>query len=233
MDTYAYFVGAVLPYIVVPFFLIAMVYRFRIWLKTPQPGKLTLFPATDSTFKGVLSETLFFPSLFRGDRVLWSFAWLFHATLALVFLGHIRVFTGLIDRTLLSAGMSPQGIDAMSYYAGGAAGILLLATGLLLLFRRLGIARVREISSLPDFLAPLLLIAIIATGDMIRFGTHFDLDQTRTWVSSLLAFSPLVPQNGMFLLHLTLAQLLIAFIPFSKILHFGGIFFTQTLIKRS
>jgi len=164
---------------------------------------------------------------------LWSFAWLFHATLALVFMGHIRVFTGAIDRTLGSAGMSQEGIDRMSNLAGGAAGILLLATGLLLLFRRLGVARVREISAIPDFLAPLLLVAIITTGDLARFTAPFDLHQTRIWAASLLRFSPLVPQNGMFLLHLMLAQLLILFIPFSKILHFGGIFFTQAIIKRS
>jgi len=233
MSTLAFIVGVVLPYIVVPVFLIGMVYRFRIWFKTPQPAKMTLFPAADSTFRGVLSEALFFPSLFRGDRILWSFAWLFHATLALVFVGHIRVFTGLIDRTLLSAGMSPAGIDAMSHYSGGAAGIILLATGLLLFFRRLSVPRVREISALPDFLMPLLLVAIISTGDLIRFAGHFDLNETRIWTASLLSFSPVVPQNGMFLLHLTLAQLLIVLIPFSKILHFGGIFFTQALIKRS
>ncbi len=233
MSAFAFVVGVVLPYVVVPVFIAGMAYRFRVWIKTPQPAKMTLFPAADTTFRGVLSETLFFPSLFRGDCILWSFAWLFHATLALVFIGHIRVFTGLIDKTLLSAGLSPEGVDAMSYYSGGAAGILLLATGLLLFFRRIGVARVREISSVPDFLAPLLLIAIIATGDLMRFAGHFDLSQTRIWAASLLAFSPVVPDNGMFLLHLTLAQLLIVFIPFSKILHFGGIFFTQAIIKRS
>jgi len=43
----------------------------------------------------------------------------------------------------------------------------------------------------------------------------------------------MIPQNGMFIFHLFLAQILIVFIPFSKILHFGGIFFTQALIRRS
>ena len=83
------------------------------------------------------------------------------------------------------------------------------------------------------FLAPSLILAIIATGNWMRFVGHFDLEQTRIWASSLLTFAPIIPQNGMFLLHLALAQLLIVFIPFSKILHFGGIFFTQALIKRS
>lgn len=232
MNTLAFFLGGILPYFVVPAFIAGMGYRFWVWSKTPQPAKLTLFPAAN-TFRGVLAESFFFPSLFRGDRVLWSFAWLFHSTLALVFLGHIRVFSSVIDRTLKSAGMSPESIDLMSSFAGGLAGIILLATGLLLLFRRLAVARVREISGLPDILAPLLLVVLIVTGDLLRFAAPFDLEQTRRWAASLLAFSPLVPRNDMFLLHVTLAQILVLFIPFSKILHFGGIFFTQALIKRS
>jgi nitrate reductase gamma subunit len=215
-------------------FLAGMITRFRIWIKTPQTGKMTLFPAPDSTAKAILAEAVFFPSLFRGDRVLWFFAWFFHATLALVFLGHLRVFTGLIDYTLMALGMSADGITTMSSVAGGAAGIILMVTGILLLARRLTMKRVREISGMPDFFALLLLLAIIITGNMMRFSTHhFDLEQTRIWARSLLTFSPQVPQNGLFLIHASLAMLLIMYIPFSKILHFGGIFFTQNLIKRS
>ncbi len=233
MDSFSFIIGGVLPYIVVPVFLAGMSYRLWTWVKTPQPAKMTLFPAGGSTFREVLAETLFFPSLFKGDRVLWVFAWVFHITLALVFIGHIRVFSGVIDGILMKFGMTGEGIHAMSAISGGAAGVLLLATGILLFVRRLLIPRVREITGIADFLAPLLIIAIIVTGDWMRFAGHFELEQTRVWAMSLLAFSPLLPADGMFLLHLLLAQLLIAFIPFSKILHFGGIFFTQALIKRS
>ena len=233
MDAFAFFVGGILPYLTVLIFIVGMGYRFYVWLKTPQPGKMTLFPAPDSTTGGVLAETMFFPSLFKGDKVLWSFSWVFHVTLTLVFLGHIRVFSSLIDRSLLGIGMSSEGIDTMSAAAGGAAGIVLLATGVLLLLRRVTVRRVREISGIPDFFALLLLIAIIGTGDLMRFGAHFDLEQTRVWAVSLSTFSPVAPQNGIFLVHALLAMLLIIYIPFSKILHFGGIFFTQTLIQKA
>ena len=234
MDSLSFIIGGVLPYVVVPVFLAGMVYRFRSWLKAPQPGKMTLFPAGGSPFKEVLAETLFFPSLFKGDRVLWFFAWFFHVTLALVFLGHVRVFSGVIDAMLLKLGMTREGILSMSAISGGAAGILLCATGILLFFRRIVIPRVREITGIPDFLAPLLIVTIILTGDWMRFTGHFELEQTRVWAVSLLTFSPTgIPADGMFLIHLFLAQVLIVFIPFSKILHFGGIFFTQALIKRS
>ena len=90
----------------------------------------------------------------------------------------------------------------------------------------------REISGVGDFVALLLLLGILATGDLLRFGPHFDLAQTREWAWSLLRFSPVVPRNPIFLVHALLALLLIAYIPFSKVLHFGGIFFSQSALRR-
>jgi nitrate reductase gamma subunit len=209
-----------------------MIYRLNVWRKTPQPGKMTLFTGGHEG-DGLLREALFLPSLFRGDRVLWFFAWVFHVMLALVFLGHMRVFSGLIDSTLMGMGMSEEGITTMSSTVGGAAGILILATGVFLLLRRLFQQRVREISGIPDFFALILLLAIIITGNQMRFGAHFDLAETRVWAASLLTFSPIVPASSAFLLHAMLAQFLFIYVPFSKIMHFGGIFFTQALVKRS
>ena len=65
------------------------------------------------------------------------------------------------------------------------------------------------------------------TGNAMRFGEHFELNEARVYFSHLFTFSVTstsIPQSGMFALHFLLAQVLIIFIPFSKILHFGGIF---------
>jgi nitrate reductase gamma subunit len=111
---------------------------------------------------------------------------------------------------------------------------VLIATVLLFLGRRMLVARVREISKAPDFLALLLLVAVITCGNLMRFGgAHFDLAQTRTWAASLLAFSPVVPASSAFLLHLFLAEILLLYVAFSKLMHFGGFFFTFALIKGS
>ena len=235
MTGFQILVGGILPYVAGLVFLVGMGYRFYVWYTTPQPGKMTLTPAPKgSTAGAILAATLFFPGLFRSDRVLWFFSWFFHATLALIVLGHIRVVTGLIDRILIAMGMNAEGVDWMSSTFGGAAGIIILATGTLLLARRFAVARTREISGAGDFFALLLIIAVILTGNLMRFGgEHFALEQTRIWASSLLTFSPVVPASQTFLVHALLAQILFIYIPFSKILHFGGIFFTQALIKRS
>jgi len=233
VDGFAFFVGGILPYLAFTVFLVGVIFRLAVWYRTPQPGKMTLFPAKGSTAGGVLAETLFFPSLFKGDKLLWLFAWSFHVALALAFIGHFRVFSGAFDSLLQNMGVTRDGINSMSAMAGGAAGIILLIAAGLLFLRRLFSTRVRQISATPDFIALLLIISIIVTGNLMRFGAeHFELDETRKWAASLFTLAPLIPKNGMFLAHAMLAQLLIMYIPFSKIMHFGGIFFTQALVKR-
>ncbi|MBU0519752.1 respiratory nitrate reductase subunit gamma [bacterium] len=225
-----------LPYVTIIIFVVGMGYRFRSWIKTPQPGKMTLFPAPPadkSLLWPVIKESLFFPKLFKADRSLWIASWIFHAMLALIILGHLRVFTGLFDRMLAGMGVN---VENMSATAGGAAGIVILVCGLMLLFRRMLYKRVREITNFSDFFALLLVLAIIVTGDWMRFGEHFDLEITRTYFAQLFTFSFVgmtLPASGLFWTHFILVQLLIIYIPFSKILHFGGIFFTQTLIQKS
>jgi nitrate reductase gamma subunit len=195
---------------------------------------MTLYPTEGSGFCSLAKEALFFPSLYRGDKTMWLLSWSFHVALALAFVGHLRVLTGLFDRGLASLGIGTDGIATLSAIAGGAAGIVLGAAVLTLLLRRILVARVREISKAPDFLALLLLVAVITCGNLMRFGgTHSNLAETRVWAASLLAFSPVVPASTAFLLHLFFAELLILYFAFSKLMHFGGFFFTFSLIKRS
>ena len=184
----------------------------------------------------MLKEALFFRSLFHGDRVLWLLAWGFHAVLALIVLGHLRVFTN-VDSLLRTLGMSEEAIHSMSSNAGGAAGLVILVTVVLLLIRRGTLQRVREVTGAADYLALLLIGAIIVTGNMMRFGAeHFDLALTRDYFAALVTFSNVTGmetlKNSTFLVHMGLAFVLIMIIPFSKILHFGGIFFTHQLIRK-
>jgi len=224
-----------LPFVTVIVFIGGIVYRLTVWRKTPSPGRMTLFPAPTKgagTFWGVVRESMLFSGLFKGDKTLWGFAWVFHVALLLIFVGHIRVFT---DFPALWATLNINA-DSMSATFGGIAGVVVALTALFLLVRRIGIERVREITLSTDFFALILILAILITGNMMRFGEHFDLELTRTYFSNLMTFSFAgveIPQSGIFRVHFLLAQLLIIYIPFSKIMHLGGIFFTQTLVQRS
>jgi nitrate reductase gamma subunit len=261
MSSTAFLVGGVLPYLAATSFIIGVAYRLRIWRRVAQPALMTLYPiamvppgfawrnrnagrhgtpprvsiSKDSSGVGPLvKEALFFPSLFRGDKTLWLLAWSFHLALALAFVGHLRVLTGWMDSGLSTLGLGAGGIAQLSAIAGGCAGLVLLATVLLLLARRGLVRRVREISAAPDFFALFLLVAVIATGDLMRFGTsHVDLAMTRTWALSLLTFSPAIALPPAVLVHVFCAELLVLYFAFSKLMHFGGFFFTFALVKRS
>ena len=234
MSSTALVVGGVLPYLAAAFFTVGVAYRLLVWRRVPQPALMTLYPTQGAGWKSLVKEALFFPSLFRGDKSLWLFAWSFHVALALAFIGHLRVATGAIDRGLALVGISAGGMATLSAIAGGIAGVVLLVALLLMLGRRVLVARVREISKVPDFLALLLLVAVITTGDLMRFGVgHVDLAATRAWAASLFTLSPAVSLPPAVLLHLFCAELLVLYVAFSKLMHFGGFFFTFSLVKRS
>jgi nitrate reductase gamma subunit len=237
MEIVRFVVGVILPYVAIVVFVAGMVYRVYVWKKLASPP-MTLFPAAQDEKANAINtieEALLFKSLFRGDRLLWVFAWVFHAVLLLVFVGHFRVFTN-VDALLMKLGMSDDAIQAMSGGAGGVAGVVILLTVLLLLARRMALPRVREITGLADYLALLLIAAIILTGDLMRFGEHFDLATTREYFGTLARFGSVTGvallHNNLFLIHMGLAFVLVLCIPFSKILHFGGIFFTHQLLRK-
>ena len=232
-------VGVILPYVALAVFLAGMIWRIRSWKKLPSPP-MTLFPAPPTegaNTVNTIKEVLLFPSLFKNDRLLWALAWVFHAVLALIFLGHFRVFTN-VDAVLEAFGMSEDAILAMSSGAGGAAGVVILLATILLMVRRLSLPRVNEITGVADYLALVLIGVIITTGNLMRFGSeHFDLALTREYFAGLALFRDVTGaaalENNLFVVHMCLGFLLILLIPFSKILHFGGIFFTHQLIRKN
>jgi nitrate reductase gamma subunit len=231
MAGFGYFVGVVLPPITVLVFLGGLAYRLLEWRKQGMP-KMTLYPAPEpgaATFWGVLKATFFSPSLYKEDGVLWTGAWVFHATLALILIGHIRVGT---DFPALWAALGINA-DTMSTTVGTSAGVVILLAVLLLTYRRLAIPRVQEITQTGDYLALFLLFAVILSGNVMRFQGHFDLNLTREYFAGLIRFqTPIPPLNGWFLVHFLLGQILFLYLPFSKLLHLGGIFFTQTVLQR-
>lgn len=239
MEIVRLLVGVCLPYLAIVVFVAGMIYRIHKWRTAPSPT-MTLFPAAATGSENTVNtvkEILFFKSLFQGDRVLWAVAWVFHAVLLLIFLGHFRVFTN-VDVILMKLGMSEEAIQAMSSGAGGAAGIVILLTVIFLLARRFIVPKVAQITGPGDYLALVLIGVILITGNMMRFGAeHFDLSIAREYFSGLATFSnvteAVVLQNNVFLIHMFLALILLMIIPFSKILHLGGVFFTHQLIRKS
>ncbi len=189
-------------------------------------------------------EVLFFRSLFRnitakvhpGGNVtyapaksLWAGAMLFHWCFFIVILRHLRFFFTPVPGPI-------TGLASLdSFLRIGVPGILLtgvvmLGALLFLLGRRLASPQLRYISLAADYFPLLLLIAIAASGLTLRHFVKDDLVSIKTMMMSLVAFSPQSKTNAhwLFYAHILLVSALLAYFPFSKLMHAGGVFLSPT-----
>jgi nitrate reductase gamma subunit len=232
MGVVSVFIANVLPYITIVVFVGGMIYRIIGWLniQVPFPLSVTYPRSRTEQVKIIASEILFFPALLRNDRNLWVGAWPFHVALLLIFLGHLRLFTVFPDKLLMAAGFSPDGIHALSNLLGGAVGVLFLFAIIYLFVRRTTQTTVRNMSNLADYLVLLWLLGIAIAGNYMRFVAqpYAEIGEMRTFLGSIFAFHPLSPPDStVFLIHFFLVQMLLISLPFSKLIHPVGMFFTQ------
>jgi len=85
------FVG--LFYIAGAVFVFGLAYRIMMYAKTPAPLKIPTTPAP-TTMSGVVvrmfTEVALFNSLFKANKWIWVFGWMFHFALLLAFARHLR-----------------------------------------------------------------------------------------------------------------------------------------------
>jgi len=234
MGVISTFVANVLPYITIVVFVGGLIYRIRGWLnvQVPLPLSVTYPQSRGEQIKNIAGEILFFPALLRNDRNLWIGAWPFHAALALIIIGHSRLFIELPDKILMAMGFTPAGIKTLSSVIGGAVGVFFFIAILYLLVRRITQVTVRNMSNPADYLVLLWLLGIAAAGNYMRFFSkpYADIEEMRTFLGSIFALQPIAPpESTVFLIHFFLVQMLLISLPFSKLIHPIGIFFTQGL----
>jgi respiratory nitrate reductase gamma subunit len=213
-----------------------MGWRLFTWLRAPLPLNIVLTPAPvtgSGVSQRIAGELFLFRSLLKGDRSLWWAAWSFHVSLVMLAVGH---FGGLVAPafTQRMLGLTEGQFHELAQVAGGAFGILTVVPLAWLLLRRVAMERVRYISTLSDYLSLGLLLLIIISGNQMRFMGGLDLAQARQFVWGLLTLHPVAaPADPAFALHLILISALLAYIPFSKLVHLGGLFFSPTLTQKN
>ena len=210
---------AVLAYFATAIFVVGLLYRIWLYATTPAPLKIPTTPAPVKRL-GVLmrmaKEVVFFQSLFKANKWIWLFGWVFHAALLLVVLRHLRYFTEPV--WLWVKWVQPFGL-----YAGFA----MLAGLAALWVRRFAVERIRYVSGISDHLMLLLLIGIVVTGLMMKYVVRTDIIALKTFVLGLIYFDwQPIPADGMLLVHLGLVLALMIIFPFSKLLHAPGLFFS-------
>lgn len=215
-------------------FVLGMGWRMWRWGRLPVPlmVPLTPGPATKAGVARRLAGEVFeFRSLFRAAPGLWVVAWLFHASLVLLLIGHVGGLAAPeFSRRVL--GMNPADFNLLSHRAGVAVGVLSGGTLLYLLWRRVVSAPLRYLSTAADYFLLGLLLSIVATGLAMRFAGAFEIDAARKFVSGLLALRvPTEPPHPLFTTHVLLVSALLVYAPCSKLVHMIGIFFNPALTQ--
>jgi nitrate reductase gamma subunit len=188
-------------------------------------------------------EILLFRSLFRNTKVdilqkrpvygsakwLWFFGLLFHWSLLIIVLRHLRFFIEPIAPWIngLSAidGFFEIGVPTL-YLSDDA-----VLAGLTFLFlRRMVVPQLRYISLVTDYFALLLLLGIVSTGLLMRHFFPADLLQVKNLALGWVTFAPAVPKGvgTVFYIHLCFVFTLVVWFPFSKLMHMAGVFLSPT-----
>ena len=212
---------AVLFYLATAILVGGVAYKISVYARTPAPLKIPTTPAP-TTRTGVvfrmLREVTVFESLFKSNKWIWLFGWMFHFALLLVLMRHLRYFTQPVWFWVDL--VQPFGKYAAFAMVAGLAGLWA---------RRILVDRVRYISSLSDHLMLALLAAIGLTGLGMKFVQHTDIVALKMFFLGLMAFQlqPL-PEDPLLMVHLGLVATLMIIFPISKLLHAPGVFFSPT-----
>jgi nitrate reductase gamma subunit len=212
---------AVLFYAAAALLVAGLVVKIRGYARTPAPLLIPTTPAPTTTGGVALRltrEVVFFESLFKGSKWTWVFSWLFHVSLLLVLLRHLRYFQEPVWAPIVFV-----------QFFGTWAGLTMVAGLTGLWARRFLVDRVRYISTPSDHLHLALLVAIGLSGLTMRFVAHTDIVAVKAFMLGLMRFDiqPL-PADPFLLLHLTLVAVLMIVFPISKLLHAPGLFFSPT-----
>jgi nitrate reductase gamma subunit len=99
-----------------------------------------------------------------------------------------------------------------------------------LFLRRVIYPQIRYISLPSDYFAVLLLQGVVVSGLLMRLIFKADLVKAKEWAMGMLRFHPTVPEGMglLFYIHLFLVSMLIAYFPFSKLMHMAGTLLSPT-----
>ena len=192
----------------------------------------------------MLLEILLFRSLFRNtkgelkngpklvygsSKYLWFGAILFHWSLLIIVLRHFRFFTEPVPY-FVNVLQNVDGFLQVGVPGLFITDVIVVAALLYLTLRRITDSKLRYISLSSDYFPLFLLLGITITGILMRYFFREDLLAIKELAIGLFTFHPFIPAGVgvLFYIHLFLVSVLLAYFPYSKLLHMPGIFLSPT-----
>lgn len=168
--------------------------------------------------------------IYSGSIGLWLAALAFHWSFLIIALRHLRFFTEPVPGLVLGL----QSLDgALEFWVPTlfiSDAVILLALSYLI-SRRVAQSQIRYISLPSDYLAVFLILGVVFSGILTRFFFKVDIVAVKELALGVITFNPSTPAAGIglaFYVHLFLICLLLAYFPFSKMVHMAGVFFSPT-----
>jgi len=177
----------------------------------------------------MLQEILLLKSLWENNRRLWWFSFPFHIGM------YVLIAAGAM--LLLSGGLEFAGVSAAGEWRSGISilagvGYVLGGAGALgLLVSRFADQRLRDFTAPAALFNLVLLLAIFATGVYALVASQDFAGQAWGFATALFTadFSIVLP--GMLAVHVLLAFLFLAYLPFSRMMHFVAKYFTYHEVR--
>lgn len=182
-----------------------------------------------SLFRNVKAELHDGKLVYRWEKWLWLFGLVFHWSFFIIIVRHLRYFTEPVP-ALVSGLDRLDGMFRFGYQAFYLTDVFIVLAITFLFLRRVVIPRVKYISLTADYFPLFLLGGIATTGILMKYVSKVDITAIKELALGLVTFQPVIPAgvDGIFFVHLFLASTLVAYFPFSKLMHMGGIFLSPT-----
>ena len=168
--------------------------------------------------------------IYAGDVTLWAAALIFHWTLLIVLLRHLRFFTEPVPSFVLGL-QSLDGVFRIAVPTLFLTDFLILLALTFLILRRIINPQIRFISLPSDYFAVLLLLGVVLSGILMRVFFKTDIVGVKELAVGMISFNPSTPSSSLgfpFYLHLFLVSALLAYFPYSKMVHMAGVFLSPT-----
>ncbi len=188
-------------------------------------------------------EILAFRSLFRNTRTelrdgklsypsnkwLWAMGLAFHYSFLVIVIRHLRFFTEPIPKFVLAV-TSLDGLLQVGLPGVFVTTAVFLGAVTFLFLRRMLTPQLRYMSLLNDYFPLFLLLGIGLSGAWLRHISKIDVPAVKSMAMGLLHLSPHAAKEigPVFYGHLFLVSTLLAYFPFSKLMHMAGVFMSPT-----